>query len=68
VHPHVSAILEIIIRPVRDPIKYFKNQFDIEIKPLNNTSGVLYTMHLIKLPLSMENWDTSSEGISKKMI
>ncbi|HCC08248.1 MAG TPA: dehydrogenase [Clostridiales bacterium] len=34
-YPHVGAMLELIDRPVVDVIIYIKNEFDIDIKPLN---------------------------------
>ena len=37
---HVSAILEIINRPIKDVVKYFKEQFDIDIKPLNTVRTI----------------------------
>lgn len=41
-YPPVSAILEIIHRPVRDALKYFRDKFDIDIKPLNTVNTIVH--------------------------
>jgi flavin-dependent dehydrogenase len=33
--PHISCILNIVIRPISDPIKYFHDVCHLDIKPLN---------------------------------
>ena len=35
---HVGAILNIMNRPVKDPLKYIKQTFDIEITPINTVN------------------------------
>jgi digeranylgeranylglycerophospholipid reductase len=39
---HVGATLEIISRPIRDPIKYFKKEFDLELKPIGSVKSVIH--------------------------
>lgn len=41
-HPHVSAILEIIHRPIKDSVKYFSKQLGIDIKPLNTVNTIIH--------------------------
>lgn len=41
-HPHVSAFLGLITRPVSDPIKYINQQMRIKIKPLNPFRKVIH--------------------------
>lgn len=41
-HLHVSAILEIIHRPIKDSVKYFKKDFGIDIQPLNTLNRVIH--------------------------
>lgn len=40
-HSHVGALLEIMDRPVKDHILYFKNCFGIDLKPLNPIKTLL---------------------------
>lgn len=41
-HPHVSAMLNLIIRPASDPLKYIDNKFGIKLKPLNPFKKVIH--------------------------
>ena len=41
-YPHVAATLEVISRPIRDPIKYFKSKYNLEFKPLNTLNRVIH--------------------------
>lgn len=41
-HPHVSAFLNVIIRPVADPIKYMDKKLGIKLKPLNQFKKVIH--------------------------
>ncbi len=41
-HPHVSAFLDLITRPVPDPIKYIDKKFGIKLKPLNQFRKVIH--------------------------
>jgi len=42
VHPHVSAILEIIHRPIKDSIEYFKKELYLDIKPINTVNTIIH--------------------------
>lgn len=39
---HVTAVLEIINRPIKDIIKYFKKEYEIEITPLNELKTIIH--------------------------
>ena len=39
---HVGAALQIVHRPIKDAVNYFKNEFGIEIKPLNTVNSVVH--------------------------
>jgi digeranylgeranylglycerophospholipid reductase len=41
-NPNVGAILEISHRPIKDSLKYFRNEFGIDIKPLNTINRVIH--------------------------
>jgi digeranylgeranylglycerophospholipid reductase len=41
-YDHVSAILEILNRPYYDPIKYFRKNLHIKIKPINTLKQVIH--------------------------
>ncbi len=41
-YPHVSAFLDLISRPIKDPIKYFNKKFNIKIKPLNEINTLTH--------------------------
>ncbi len=41
-HPHVSAILEIVHRPIGDSVKFFKRKLDIEVRPLNTINKIVH--------------------------
>jgi digeranylgeranylglycerophospholipid reductase len=41
-YPHVGAVLEIANRPIKDALKYFKNNLGINIKPLNTVNSVIH--------------------------
>lgn len=41
-HPHVSAFLGLITRPVPDPIKYMDKKLGIKLKPLNKFRKVIH--------------------------
>lgn len=41
-HPHVSAFLGLITRPVPDPIKYINKRLGINLKPLNEFRKVIH--------------------------
>jgi digeranylgeranylglycerophospholipid reductase len=41
-YSHVSATLEVISRPIRDPVKYFKKKYDLEFTPLNTLNSVIH--------------------------
>jgi digeranylgeranylglycerophospholipid reductase len=41
-HPHVSAILEIIHRPIKDSVQYFKKELNLDIKPLNTVNSIVH--------------------------
>ncbi|MEG6616187.1 NAD(P)/FAD-dependent oxidoreductase [Peptococcaceae bacterium 1198_IL3148] len=40
IFPHVSAMMELFIRPKTDPIAYLDKQFHIKLKPLNKMTKV----------------------------
>ena len=41
-YEHVGVILEIMHRPIRDPLEYFKKQFDLDIKPINTVNNLVH--------------------------
>jgi digeranylgeranylglycerophospholipid reductase len=41
-HPHVSAFLRLISRPIADPIKYIDRKLGIKLKPLNYFRKVIH--------------------------
>ena len=41
-HPHVSALINVITRPVADPIKYMDKKLGIKLKPLNLFRKVIH--------------------------
>lgn len=41
-HPHVSAMINIVIRPAVDPIRYLDNRLGIKLKPLNSFRKVIH--------------------------
>jgi len=41
-HQHVTAILEVVDRPIKDAVKYFKNRCNLDIKPLNTINSILH--------------------------
>ena len=41
-HPHVAAILEIIYRPIKNPVEHFKKNLGIDIKPLNTINSIIH--------------------------
>ncbi|MBO8137674.1 MAG: NAD(P)/FAD-dependent oxidoreductase [Desulfotomaculum sp.] len=38
--PHVSSMMELFIRPNRDPVEYLKSEFNIQLKPLRKMRKV----------------------------
>lgn len=41
-HTHVAAILEIIHRPIKDCINFYKEKLDLDIKPLNTVNTIVH--------------------------
>lgn len=41
-HPHASAILEIIHRPVKDVLEYFNKKLCLDLKPLNTVDSIIH--------------------------
>lgn len=41
-YTHYTAILNITIRPIKDPIDFFKKKLDIELKPLNVIKRIIH--------------------------
>lgn len=41
-YPHVGTTLEVVNRPIKDALQYFKNTFGIEIRPLNNVNSIIH--------------------------
>jgi digeranylgeranylglycerophospholipid reductase len=41
-HPHVSAFLGLITRPVGDPVRYINQKFGIKLTPLNEFKKVIH--------------------------
>ncbi|MFZ5643068.1 MAG: FAD-dependent oxidoreductase [Bacillota bacterium] len=41
-HPHVSAMLDLIVRPAEDPIKFLDHKLGIKLKPLNKFKKVIH--------------------------
>ncbi|SKC85505.1 NAD(P)/FAD-dependent oxidoreductase [Maledivibacter halophilus] len=41
-HPHVTALLNLMVRPAKDPLDCFKDNFDIELTPLNMLNKVTH--------------------------
>jgi flavin-dependent dehydrogenase len=41
-YAHVSVILEIIHRPIRDVLRYLRDNFDIDIKPINTINTIVH--------------------------
>lgn len=41
-HPNVGAILEIYHRPIKDAVAYFRNNLNIDIKPLNTLNRLIH--------------------------
>jgi len=39
-HPHVTAILEIVHRPIKDSVAFFKDHLKLDIKPLNTCTSI----------------------------
>ncbi|MDF2522648.1 MAG: dehydrogenase [Clostridiales bacterium] len=39
---HVGAVLEVVHRPIDDAIKYFKNEFELELKPLETVKSIVH--------------------------
>lgn len=39
---HVAALIEVMHRPVKDYIKYFRDEFDIIVKPLDNIEHIIH--------------------------
>lgn len=40
--PHVSASLQLLYRPIKDSLSYIKENFDIDIKPLNTINKMTH--------------------------
>ncbi|MDI3478274.1 MAG: hypothetical protein PWQ59_1799 [Thermoanaerobacterium sp.] len=38
---HVAGLLNVVNRPINDPLDYLKNNFDINIVPLNNINRIV---------------------------
>ncbi len=41
-YEHVAALLEMLNRPIRDSLVYFKKEFDIDIKPVNTINSLIH--------------------------
>lgn len=41
-YPHVTAVLNISHRPIKDSIKYYKDELNLQIEPLNTVDRVLH--------------------------
>jgi digeranylgeranylglycerophospholipid reductase len=41
-YPHVSVLLEIARRPVRDGLKYLRGKYDININPINTINAIVH--------------------------
>ena len=41
-YPHVGAALEIATRSIGDPIKYFKSQLNLNLKPINTVNSIIH--------------------------
>lgn len=41
-HPHVSAMLNLIVRPAADPVRFLDHKFGIKLKPLNPFKKVIH--------------------------
>ncbi|MBM7856185.1 flavin-dependent dehydrogenase [Desulfohalotomaculum tongense] len=46
--PHVSAMMEMFIRPNRDPVKYLEREFHIKLKPLHEIKTIEMRMARVK--------------------
>lgn len=41
-YSHVGAALEIVLRPIRNPVIYLRKNFGIDLKPLNTVKTVAH--------------------------
>lgn len=52
---HVAAILEISHRPIRDALKYIKEKYGIDIKPLNKINKLIHYSPNVRTDVSGDN-------------